>query len=188
MHSVLLRALPYPEPDRLIALVEQANLAAVNLLEYAFWKEHSSAFSSAAAHGGGGERNLVVGARREWIRTRFVSADFFRTLGVAPSAGREFTPEETRRGGPPAVILSDEASRRVFSENESPLGRVVTLGDANFTVVGVLPRGFWFIEPADAFLPLRPSGGTSDGGANYQMIARLKPSNADRRRCSALEH
>ena len=55
------------------------------------------------------------------------------------------------------------------------LGRAVTLDDRSFTIVGVSPRGFWFTQAADAYVPLRPSGSMADNGFNTAMIARLKP-------------
>jgi putative ABC transport system permease protein len=175
VHGVLLRALPYPQPQRLVSVVRRMSLSDVNIPEYEFSKEHAAALEAVATHRGGGERVLVSGDEREAIRTRLVSTDFFRTLGVAPALGREFTAQETRRGGPLSVILSDQISHRVFGESSDVIGRIVKLGDFDCTVVGVLRRGFWFTEPADAYLPLRPMGTLQDEGANFEMIARLQP-------------
>jgi len=65
--------------------------------------------------------------------------------------------------------------RRTFGADPQVLGRSVELDTTGYTVVGVLPGGFWFPQDADAFLPLRVTGGLNDTGTNTEMIARLKP-------------
>jgi hypothetical protein len=91
VHAVVLRPLPYPHADQLVRVAQQVTHAAVSIPEYEFWKEHASAFASAAADRGTADRNLIAGARQEWIKAMTVSADFFRTLGIVPALGREFT-------------------------------------------------------------------------------------------------
>ena len=171
IHAVLLRSLPYPEADRLVRVCQQDSHGAVSFFELEFWKENASGFGPAAGYRGGGDRNLVFGPRQEWIRTMSVTADFFRTLLVPPTLGREFNAEETRTAGSRAIVLSDGLWRRFFDADPSVLGRGVTLDDNSYVVVGVLPRGFWFPQAADAFVPLLPG----DRGTNTSMIARLRP-------------
>jgi putative ABC transport system permease protein len=175
IHAVLLRSLPYPEPERLLRVEQPRTQGAVTMAELAFWKEHSVSFLSAAGHRGTSDRMLVSGDRTEWIQTMPVTTDFFRTLGVMPALGRELQPEETRSGGPLAIVLSHALWQRVFGADPKAAGRVVTIDNANYTVVGVLPPGFWFPEPADAYVPLQFSGSAMDTGTNTEMIARLKP-------------
>jgi putative ABC transport system permease protein len=175
IHAVLLRPLPYPGVNRLVRVGQQGSYGDVNIPQYEFWKEHASSFASAAGYRGGGDRNLTFDANQQWVKAMTVTADFFRTLGVAPALGREFTPDEARRGGPQAIILSDGLWRNAFGANPAVLGRSVRLDDVSHVIVGVLPRGFWFPESSDAFVPLRPSGAAGDRGTNTQMIARLKP-------------
>src|SRR5437867_3493228 len=98
VNAVLLRSLPYPEPDRLVRVARQVTQGAVTIPEYEYWKEHSTAFESVAGYRGGGDRELVSRAGHEWIKAMRVTADFFRTLGTAPVFGREFNSEETRSG------------------------------------------------------------------------------------------
>jgi putative ABC transport system permease protein len=175
VHAVLLRSLPYPQPQQLVRVAKQGSQADISIPEYEFWKEHGAAFASAAGDRGVADRYLVFGNTREWIKAATITADFFRTLAVPLPLGREFDPEETRATGPRAIVLSDSLWRRLFGADPKVLGRAVTLDDAIYTVVGVLPRGFWFPQSADAFVPLRPTGGLSDTGMNTNMIARLKP-------------
>ncbi|HYL76958.1 MAG TPA: ABC transporter permease [Bryobacteraceae bacterium] len=175
VHAVLLRPLPYPEPNQLVLMVQQVSRNDVTMPEYEFWKEHSSSFASAAGERGTGDLSLAAGDKRVEITAMTVTADFFRTLGVHPALGREFDRKETRSGGPRAIVLTDGLWRRAFGADPEVLGRAVTLNDASFTVVGVLPRGFWYPQAADAFVPLRPTGSVADLGANTGVIARLKP-------------
>lgn len=175
IHTVLLRSLPYPEPGRLVRLGQDITQGAVSIPEYEFWKEHASSFAPAAGYRGGGDRNLIFGTEQQWITTMTVTAGFFRTLGIAPVLGREFNSEETRARGPQAIVLSDSLWQRSFGADPKILGRSVTLDETSYSVVGVLPRGFWFPQSADAFVPSRPTGGLDDRGMNTQMIARLRP-------------
>jgi len=175
VHGVLLRPLPYPQPNQLMLVAQQASHSDITIPEFEFWKKNSSSFASAAGERGAGDLTLSVGDKREAITAMTVTADLFRTLGVQPALGREFDEKETRPGGPQAIVLSDSLWRRFFDADPEVLGRIVTLNDARFTVVGVLPPAFWYPQAADAFVPLRPTGSASDLGANTGMIARLKP-------------
>jgi macrolide transport system ATP-binding/permease protein len=188
IHAVLLRSLLYPDPDRLVRLMRQFPQEiddALSIPQFEFWKEHSAAFESLAGYRSAGDVSFVSGAGREWITRMRITADFFRTLGVSPVLGREFQLQETRPGGPRAVILSDNLWRRQFNRNPKVLGTALTLDGESCTVVGVLPRGFWFPQTVDAFVPLRPAGGLADTGSNTQVFARLKPGLVRRRAIAA---
>ena len=175
VHAVLLRPLPYPESRQLVNVAGQGAGNALTMTEFDFWKENASSFASSAGYRGVSTRRLGGANREEWITAMTVGSDFFRTLGVSFVLGREFTADETRQTGPRAIILTTGLWRRAFGANPNVLGQSVTLDDASFTVVGVLPANFWFPHGADSFVPLRPSGGIDDRGYNTLMIARLKP-------------
>jgi putative ABC transport system permease protein len=175
VHAVLLRPLPYPEPNRLMLVAQQESGSDVTIPEYEFWKKNSSSFASSAGERGAGDVTLSAGDKREGITAMTVTADFFRTLGVQPALGREFEQKETLPGGPQAIVLSDGLWRRLFNADPEVLGRAVTLNEAGYTIVGVLPRDFWYPQAADAFVPLRSTGSAADQGSNTGMIARLKP-------------
>lgn len=175
IHAVLLRPLPYPDADRLVRVGQRGDLNDVTIPQSEFWRDHASSFRSAAGYQGAEDRELAFGSGRQWIHVMTVTADFFRTLGVAPSLGRDFNAEDARRGGPQTIVLSDSLWRNALGADPGILGRSVRLDDVSYTVVGVLPRGFWFPHTSDAFIPLRPSGTINDEGMNTDMIARLKP-------------
>jgi putative ABC transport system permease protein len=89
--------------------------------------------------------------------------------------GREFTRDETRPGGPAAAILTDAIWKKSFGSDPRILGQQIELGDASYTVVGVMPPGFIFVEgPADVFIPLHLGNSGGDLGTNTEVIARLK--------------
>jgi putative ABC transport system permease protein len=174
INAVLLRALPYPNPAQLVRVVQRDGRPDVTLSEYEVAREQSRVFSSIAAYRGAGERRLSFGGGQDWISAMVVTTDFLRTLGVQPAIGREFDASETAPGGPQAVILTDGLWRRSFGADPSILGRAATINDSAFTIVGVLPAGFWFPQQVDALLPLRPTGNLTDIGMNTQTVARLK--------------
>ncbi|HEY3836063.1 MAG TPA: ABC transporter permease [Bryobacteraceae bacterium] len=176
VHAVLLRSLPYPEPQQLLRVVQSDGLfGAVGIPQYEFWKAHASSLATAAGCRSGPTRNLISGSAEIAVNTMLITADFFRTLGINPQLGREFNSEETRVHGPQAAILTNGLWRRAFAADPRILGRSITLEDNSYTVVGVLPSDFWFPGAGDVFIPLQPSGSLSDNGMNTEMIARLKP-------------
>ncbi|HEY4359612.1 MAG TPA: ABC transporter permease [Bryobacteraceae bacterium] len=181
VRAVLLRPLPYPDADRLVRLVRDLTVPDASIPEFRFWKEHSDAYESIAAHSEGvTNRGLDTGTSFEWIKVTEVSQDFLKTLGLTAALGREFDAEETRLGGAHAILLSDGLWRRIFGAQPDVLGRSVKIGDANYTIAGILPRNFWFSASTgaptpDALLPMQPAGTISDNGINTAVIARLKP-------------
>ncbi len=104
-----------------------------------------------------------------------MGAGFFRVLGVAPLAGREFTREEDRPGGPALTVLSYHLWKRIFNADPSAIGRSVMLRGEPFTVISVMPENFRSNAAADLWVPLRPSTTGEGGGTNYAVIGRLKP-------------
>lgn len=173
VHAVLLRALPYPDPDQLLRVAQQVSHDDISIPEYEFLKANSSTFSVVAAHRDQTDQNMTVGASSEWIKAMPVTANFFRALGVDLLRGREFGSKE---GIPDSqdIIISDALRQRAFSGVPDVLGRIVQLNGKGYIVSGVLPRGFWFPQASDAFVQLQTLG-ASDSGNNTKVIARLKP-------------
>jgi putative ABC transport system permease protein len=175
VHGVLLRPLPYPEPQQLLRVVQADGLfGAIGIPQYEFWKANTTAFASAAGCRTGPSRNLIAGSTEVPVNTMLITADFLRTLGVNPQLGREFNSEETRFHGPQAILISDGLWRRAFAADPNILGRSIALDDGNHTVVGVLPQSFWFPGAGDVLVPLQPSGSLTDSGMNTEMIARMR--------------
>lgn len=189
--SVILKALPYPEPSRLVFVRERFPTASDPLFarmraaraNYLEWKRSNTVFQSMAAFqqmplnetGNGAVRSTAVG---------FGAAELFPMLGVRARLGRLFEPEEERTGGFVAV-LSDEYFERRFHRSSAALGASLTLGDSIYTVVGVLPPGFHLpstdggddqLKP-EVWVPLSRLFKTADDDGRRQLLvaARLKP-------------
>jgi predicted permease len=181
LDAVLLRAAPYPEPDRLAVVVtashdggaENINTSQTGALFEAV-RDHVAGLD-VAANGGTGGVNFSSNDRPEYVQQQRVSAGYFRVLGVAPRMGREFSREEDVPKGVAVAILSDAFWQRAFHGDPEVLGRDISLRGEPYKVVGIMPRDFRSSSPVDVWTPLRPSRQGEGGGSNYQAIARLKP-------------
>ncbi|HXG68900.1 MAG TPA: ABC transporter permease [Blastocatellia bacterium] len=178
VNAVLLRPLPYPEPERILQLGPDwaGSFQGVSPPKFIFWREHSQAFEAiAASQPTGAGVNLAGVDEPEFVPGLRVSVDFFRVLGVNPVMGRGFTEAEDSPGGERVAILSDGLWRRRFSADPAILGRTILLNSESFTVVGVMPPDFQFPTPADVIIPMRTNPASREMGHNLQVLARLKP-------------
>jgi len=184
--SVLLRPLPFPQPERLVTVFNTYPKAGVerdgsSVTNYYERRGHISAFTSLAIYRYGTEIIGEPGAT-EREQTMRVSPDFFATLGLGPVIGRTFTDEETTSQTDHVAILSDTFWRQRYNADPNVIGRQIRVNSVPRTVIGVLPPAFRFLSSdARLFLPLasRPEDRTPlqrhSGGNVTQMIARLKP-------------
>jgi predicted permease len=181
--SILLRPLPYPQPDRL-AMVEVEGQSPKGP---GTWESHdgttwellrdgASAIDVAViASGFGHDVNLVVGTSALAVSQARVGAGYFHVLGVAPAIGREFTRDEDRPGGAAVCVISYPLWQRVFDGATSAVGQSLLLRGESFEVIGVMPRGFENPgDPADVWTPVRPARTGEGGGTNFGIIARVK--------------
>jgi putative ABC transport system permease protein len=147
-YGVLLRPLPFPEPDRLMRLWDTfgnpGNLAPVSYPNFRDWRAWNQTFSAMAAFQ---EGNTVLTGSGEPtpLQTVAASASFLDVLGVRPALGRTFRLEEEHpdaNNGAGSVILSDRLWRARFHGDPSILGARITLGGQPLVVIGVMPPGF----------------------------------------------
>jgi putative ABC transport system permease protein len=179
VNAVVLRPLPYPDADRLVAVGQQfkgdppENAGEPKFL---FWREHSELFEAMASYSGfgGAGGNLSGGSEAEYVSGVRASADLFRVLGVYPALGRAFTDAEDSPGGDKVAILSDGLWRRRFGADKELIGRSVLLNDQPVTVVGVMPPQFRLGAGADLFVPMRARP-TANYDPNATVVGRLKP-------------
>ena len=174
IYGVLLRGLPYPAADRLVRIVQTQAGGEVTMGEYEFVRENAQSLAAVSAYRGVGDVRVGAAEQQNWAPAVAVSLDFLRTLGIPPQLGREFTVEEAAPGGPPVAMIGDAVWRNVFGADPQILGRPVLLNGEPTTIVGILPRHFWFHQPIDVAVPLRNTGGLGDRGTNTQVIARLR--------------
>ena len=156
VNAVLLRPLPYPDADRIMVLNESGGGQefAVALPNYEDWKRDNTVFQYLSITRRE-SRNLseVSGLQAERIPCAYVSEEFFKVIGFAPTLGRGFTAEEEKPGGPSAVIISDRLWQRVFARDPAVLNRTIKLHNQACTIVGVMPPGVSSPQDTDLWLP-----------------------------------
>ncbi len=180
VNAVLLRPLPYRQPDAIVHMSLAWKSGDLNdtltVPEFEFYRDHSSAFQTIAAYRGGGTVAIKRGDVPEWITSLRATDGFFHALGTHPAMGRGIQRDDTRPGSPQVAVLSDALWQNAFGADLTVIGRQIELDDLSYTVVGVMPPNFTFIEqPADVFVPLQLGRGIADTGMNTRVIARLKP-------------
>ena len=176
VNAVLLRPLPYAEPDRIAQFVwrtRDGDRVALRGAQYLHFRDNMKLVDGLAAWRGPTGFNLAAGDSAEYVKAMPVSKEFFQVFGVRPEYGDVFGEEHDRAGGPDVVVLSHGLWTRLFGANPAVVGSVVSLGDRSHTVLGVLPRAFQSMPPADLFIPLKPSTSGAGGGQNYRIAGRL---------------
>ncbi len=191
LDAVLLRPLPYPEPERL-GLIVTANLQqddgdtmdsqTGSLFEAV---RNAAPGLDAAAYAPEGGANFAANGLPSFVQQQRVSAGFFRVLGVSPWMGHEFSRAEDVPNGPALAVLSYDFWLRALRGDSGVVGRFISLRGEPYKVIGVMPRGFRAPVqasvadpsklPVDLWTPLRPTIDGEGGGSNYGVIARLKP-------------
>jgi predicted permease len=179
VNGVLLRPLPFPEPERLLRVVRQEpdeRTNPISVPQYAFLAAQAQPFSKLTAYpainsgfnlSGEGTPERVLGAR--------VTQSFFEVLGVQPALGRGFLPEEDVPGGALVVVLSHELWQRRFGAGPGVLGQPLLLNSEPYTIVGIAPPGFGFPEEAELWTPLQLDLAKVDQAHYLAVIGRLKP-------------
>src|SRR5690348_10961004 len=139
VNAVLLRALPYADPDRLVTFVREGHTgqSAANFLD---WKRDNHVFENMGA-AEAWSPNLTGIDKPEQVAALHVTSDLFPVLGVKPLLGRVFVPADDRPGSDHVVILGYDFWQRHLSGSD-PIGKTINLNGASYTVVGVMPKGF----------------------------------------------
>ncbi|HEV8237963.1 MAG TPA: ABC transporter permease [Thermoanaerobaculia bacterium] len=180
VRGVLLRPLPYPQPERLVRIWETApsgpdEIRSIAHPTLADWQPGLRSFERLALFGPHSV-DLAGDGRPEQIAGTMVSGDFFRVLGVAPARGRDFTRDELLPGGPRVILLGDALWRRRFGGDPAVLGRSLTLSGQSFTVVGIMPPGFAYPRGADFWVSTGNDAEYDKREARHlSAIARLRP-------------
>ena len=155
VNSVMLRRLPYPTADRIVAIQEvnadgeQRQVTGPNFLD---WRAQNTVFEHLAAIKKTNV-NLTLADQAERIDLAQTSANFFDVFGVRPQLGRLFVAGDEEAGHAPVVVLSDSLWRRRFGADPAVVGQQVNLDGANYTAIGVAPAGFQYPNKTEAWLP-----------------------------------
>ncbi len=165
--------LPFRDPDRLVEVVETylgLGFKQVAFTEANFWdlRARNRSFESVAAYHSN-EANLTGDGHPERVSAPHVTVNFFRTLGVAPILGRDFSAKEGRAS---VAILGNSFWRTRYGGDNGVLGKTLRLNGASYTVVGVLPPGEPWIDD-QIYLPFPYSPGANRSSAEYSVVGRL---------------
>ena len=194
--GVLLRTLPYHEPDRLVMLREIIPAIAatyptlpVSARHFTEWRQRSKSFEALSVVDPG-TSNLTGAGEPLRLPIARISANLFDALGVQPRLGRGFTPGEDTEGRDRVAVISDALWKQRFNADDTIIGKAIVLDSTPCTIVGVLPATFQLPlapvldsgpalrEKPEAFRPMVFSKDEMDelmGNFNYPVIARLKP-------------
>jgi putative ABC transport system permease protein len=185
VNAVLLRPLPYKDPDQIMMVFEsrpQRGIAKtlVTLPEFLDWRSRNQAFQDMVAFDSLSQSRTDGGGPQRVI-SFVASPNVFSMLGVEAALGRTFRPEEERFGDHHVIVLTDGYWKRQFGADPNVLNRALTLDGESYTIVGVLPPGFRFplenVE-ADFWRPLSYRNENLEdlrGEHTLRIIARLKP-------------
>jgi putative ABC transport system permease protein len=181
INSVLLKSLPFHEPDRLIGVWQTApgvNIKDLNasIADYLTYREDSSTFADIALWDG---RSFTVTEFADPERVEGMSLTFrlLPMLGVQPIIGREFAETDNQDKSPEVVMLGYGYWQRRFGGDPKVIGRSIIVDGSAREIIGVLPNNFWFMDMGhDLLAPFRFNRSTVRlAGYNYQAIARLRP-------------
>jgi predicted permease len=181
VNGVLLKPLPFPEPDRLVGLWQTApgvNITDLNasIADYVTYREESRTLADVAIWTG---NTATVSGRGDPERVDGMVASFrlLSVLGVKPLLGRDFTEADNASNSPEVVLISYGYWQRRYGGDPSIVGQGITIDGSGREIIGVLPRGFWHMDTAhDIVFPLRfDRARVRLAGYNWRAVGRLKP-------------
>ena len=185
VNTVLLRPLPFEEPERLVRIFTRSpggRLFDLSAGKFYDWQRDAESFEGMAMYQCCGFRELALtgsGTART-VQASAVGAGFFEIVRARPALGRVFRPEEDTPDGKHVVVLSDRFWRTEFGGDADAIGRTVKLNDEPYTIVGVMPTSAsvasWTGMASDVWIPLAPTDEqrAARGNHNRNGVARLK--------------
>ncbi|HET7459222.1 MAG TPA: ABC transporter permease [Gemmatimonadaceae bacterium] len=181
-YAILLRPLPYSDPDRLVAIYEQNPARAIHgsnisWPDYVSWRDGARSFAAIGMWTWSTKTLVAEGSDAERIEGADVTANLFPLLGVSAALGRGFTRDEETPGRDHVVVLSDRIWRARFGGQRSVLGTDVRLDGVPYTIVGVMPPRFNFPDRGDLWVPfsVNPANEARENRGYAGAIGRLAP-------------
>ena len=181
VNTVLLKPLPFQQPDRLVALWQTApgvNIADLNasLADYITYREESRTLADVALWNRAAVTITGLG-QPERVDSPERDPPPAAPPGVQPTIGRPFSERDDEEGSPEIVMLSHGYWQRQFGGDTNVVGRLITVDGTRREIIGVLPKGFWFMDvPHDLVLPVRFNrANVRLAGYNNQAVGRLRP-------------
>jgi putative ABC transport system permease protein len=180
VYGVVLRPLPFRAPERLVRPLfvspEGEMQGAFSVPNFVDWKNASRTVEDTAALWGG-TLNLSGGGDPERLPAAWVSANYFKVVGIRPLAGRTFAPGEDLKSAPRVTVISEKLWRRRFGGDPGLVGRSIILDGQPHTVIGILRKGVQLPSTADAWVPavFPPGEEKQRGSVFFAGIGRLAP-------------
>jgi predicted permease len=181
VNAVLIRGLPFDDPDRIMALGTRDARnrdRGVSYLEFQDWREGARAFTGIAAFSGQTMNVSDEGRAPERFGGPYISGNAFKLIGEKPVLGRDFLPEDDRPGATPVVILGNGIWKNRYGSDPKVIGRTIKINELPVTVIGVMPEGFRFPISADLWIPVVHLAGLAEqkrDARNFEVFARLAP-------------
>jgi len=178
--SVLLKPVPFPEPDRMVMFMNtgrEGQGSGASPAKFNHWRAQTAVVQDVAVFRTG-VVNLTGSDVPEQLRSGQVSADFFRLFGVPLRLGRSFSPQEDAPKGPVVALISEGFWKRRFGGDPNILGRTILLGGDPHPIIGVVGAAFDFrdFDPQpDVWVPFQLDPNSGDQGHYFQAAGRLKP-------------
>ena len=182
VHAVLLRPLPYQDPERLVWVATTVPAMRAEIAtgaDYFDWRDGSKTLASIAAYDELPGLTVLRRDSAERVPGARVSAGFLGLLGVSPARGRGFSKDDERLNAAPVALVSRALFDRLFGPDAALAGRTLTLDSGSFDIVGILPADFVFphVPHVDVLIPLRLDEATERGRVQMnilQVIGRMR--------------
>lgn len=175
--AVLLKPVPYRDPEGIVMLWEKppgSDRNGISTLNFLDWKAQNTVFSHIAAFTGA--QLTLSGAEPQLLTGASVSASYFEVMGTQAILGRTFAPDEDQPGKEQVVVLTNRAWQSRFGADPGIIGRVLTLNNKPYTVIGVLPTGVYDRTFGEIFSPLAFTPDRMTRNFHwFRAFARLKP-------------
>src|SRR5918993_785955 len=181
INALLLKPLPFPELDRVVAIWDKlpsrgVTRNEVTVANYLDWQSQSQSFEQLALNRWW-SANLTGIDPPERIQGFLVTANFFDALGMKPIMGRNFSAEENQPGKEAVAIITHSLWQRRFGGDPNIISKTITVNSIVRTVIGVMPERFNYPKGSEVYapLPMTPELMRSRGDHSYYIVGRLKP-------------
>src|SRR5580692_3650699 len=180
VNTVLLKPVPFPDPDRLVMMMStspQGSFSAASPAKFQHWREQTTVLQDVAAYRTG-VVNFTGGDVAEQFRSAQVSEAYFRCFGAPIVRGRTFSAEEDAPKGPKVALISYGLWQRRFASDPQAVGRTLSLSGDSHVIIGIVGPDFdvrQFGPAPDVWVPFQLDPNTTDQGHYFQVAGRLKP-------------
>jgi ABC-type antimicrobial peptide transport system permease subunit len=176
VNAVVLRPLPFPEPNRLMAIFHEypgigIHHVSVSPITLDFYLKNQKSLESMGGFGGwGAPTNLTGSGEPQRLRTIGVTGGFFRALGVGAMTGRTITENDDQPGKNRVVVLGNGLWRRQFGADPSMVGKTITLDGNNYDVIGIMPASFDYPSKSDLWVPMGMTAEQWQRGVDFLLV------------------